>query len=56
MVIPALKAPRAHLDLKVPKEIRATPDLQAHKAPKGLKVQQGLKDLPGGALEMSSSS
>jgi hypothetical protein len=53
MVIPALKAPRAHLDLQVPKEIRATPDLQA---PKALKVQQGLKDLPGGALEMSSSS
>jgi hypothetical protein len=52
MVIPALKAPRAHLDLKVPKEIRATPDLQA---PKVLKVQQGLKDLPGRALEMLRS-
>jgi hypothetical protein len=56
MVIPALKAPRAHLDLKVPKEIRATPALQARKALQALKVQQGLKDLPGGALEMSSSS
>jgi hypothetical protein len=52
MVIPALKAPRAHLDLQVPKEIRATPALQAHKAPK---VQQGLKDLPGRALEMLRS-
>jgi hypothetical protein len=45
MVIPALKAPRAHLDLQVPKEIRATPDLQAPKAPKALQARLDPRDL-----------